>query len=945
MSIESQCIHMDEKVPFLSLCGVFEEMASSKGVKQRIETLERMWKGLRGADFFPFMRLLLPHLDTVRSTYGIKVNKMAKYYIEILGLEPTSTDAVRLTKWKDPTKTTIDVTHFSDVVFTILQGRGHNVMGPGISVKDLNSRLDELAASENSEKRRKVLLNLLRVTSPSEQKWILRVLLKDMRLHMQHTSIFGAFHPNALETFNATNSLQVVCQKCTDLTVLEPSEGAKISLMQPFKPMLAGHVDPPKLSLLLQQSKVVVEAKFDGERIMIHKNGDNIQYWTRNAKDYTAVYGPKFNPIVLQSVRSPSVILDGEMLVWDGIRNQFKDFGSNRTHGNAASDQKTDGGGGVPAANEWFCYCCFDIVLCHGELIANLPLDQRKARLDSVIVESPHHLEKVVAKPVTTIGAVLTALDTAIERKYEGIMLKVVDSSYVPGERKLKWLKLKADHIHGLADSLDLLVLGGYYGTKYAQRHLSHFLLGVHVDTAGGSPLDDGAMFHTMMKVGTGYSDSELKNLLTRVGDKWRPWDKERGVPSHFDGWKPSADDVPDVWIDPRDSIVLEVIGYSFTETLKFRTGFTLRFPRCLRVRYDKGVPDAMTLSQARSFYGMNINTTKAIHFESEFMTHRKAKKTKASGRIQAVALPKRFYASLNTRPIIASEVPMESTIFEGYEVCVLQADYKAPRDVLERIVIAHGGNIVANPTPHTAIVIAAHAKSPKVVNWIEAARRGASRLEAMDIVHFSWMHDSVSAGKVLPYAPRYMLYTSPRLKALFDVSMDAYMDSYFDPTTVDGLRASLDVAIAEVRSEEKKRPRDEEQEEMDSSLTQQIHSLKQSIGYYAVLGDTEGVQEIFANTVVYVARGPVWDPLGDSCMQDAEIQLCLHGACVVPRPDGHAVTHIIVNPKVPDTLQKSKEWGSHFVMRVGPRWVLDSVAKGIRLDPRPYTVQTDINE
>eukprot|EP00760_Papus_ankaliazontas_P034983 PhM_4_TR7572/c1_g1_i1/m.7768/K10777/LIG4, DNL4; DNA ligase 4 len=985
-------VGVDHRVSFRALCHLLEDVCRSRGTKQRVELIESLWQTIRGNDFYPFMRLLLPHLDTQRSTYGLKISKLAKIYIEILGLSPSSTDATRLMRWKDPTKSTVDVTHFSDVVFTILVNRAHGTASQNaLTVADINQRLDELAGATSGERRKTILLNLLRCTSAVEQKWLIRVLLKDMRMHVQHTTLLGAFHPNALDTFNATNSLQAVCQKCANVNSLVSAEAAvavkthaaEVSLMQPFRPMLAGHVDPSKLQVLLKESRLSVEGKYDGERIMIHKNGMEVQYWTRNGKNYTDVYGPKFNPVVLKSVKASSAILDGEMLVWDAAKGQFKEFGSNRTHALAA--ERTEVGAtaiygtidsgpqttstSTAAQKEWFCYCAFDLLLVEGENIARMTLDHRRERLKIVISQHTHQMEIVQSSPVSTVQDVLRALDGAMERRLEGIIIKANESVYVPGERKLKWLKLKPDHITGLADSLDLVVLGAYFGTKYGQRHLSHFLLGVIVDKAsegsnvsktnsgdGVPQIGPDTKYHTLTKVGTGYSDAELRDLLTRIGDKWRTWDRTRPLP-HLDGWKPAADDVPDVWIDPRQSVVLEVIGYSFTETVKFRTGFTLRFPRCTRIRYDKNIEDAMTLSQARNLYTMSINTKKTVNYEAEFLnSHRKGKKAAKTALIskEGFALPKRSYASLSVQEVIPTNTPKVSDIFDGHDVCILQNEVTRPRDDIERLIVAHGGRVVANPCKTMSILLASSAKSAKVSNWIDAAHKGLlSGYATTDVVSLSWLDDTIAAGELLPLAPRYMLYTSPRMTELFAISIDKYMDSYFDAATVDSVRASLEIAKQEMslqdgvpsdRPRPKKRPSEVNAtsalEDLEG-LTLEIHHLKSGMGYSSSVPIADHGTEMFTNTIMYFASSLLHDPSGE--LNGVMCTALLRGATIIRDPHAHAVTHIVINPFVPEAVEAWARTKAHaassLVYVVGPRWITDCVAQGRRLDATPYVV------
>ena len=56
----------------------------------------------------------------------------------------------------------------------------------------------------------------------------------------------------------------------------------------------------------------------------------------------------------------------------------------------------------------------------------------------------------------------------------------------MPKERAINWLKLKGDYVDGLTDTLDLIILGGYFGNlSYRVGHgdwtdrITTFLMGV----------------------------------------------------------------------------------------------------------------------------------------------------------------------------------------------------------------------------------------------------------------------------------------------------------------------------------------------------------------------------------------------------------------------------------------------------------------------------------
>ena len=61
--------------------------------------------------------------------------------------------------------------------------------------------------------------------------------------------------------------------------------------------------------------------------------------------------------------------------------------------------------------------------------------------------------------------AVIDALNDAIDRHEEGIVLKDPESVYKPGVRsKGGWLKIKPEYTNELMDQCDMIILGGYYG-------------------------------------------------------------------------------------------------------------------------------------------------------------------------------------------------------------------------------------------------------------------------------------------------------------------------------------------------------------------------------------------------------------------------------------------------------------------------------------------------
>jgi len=87
----------------------------------------------------------------------------------------------------------------------------------------------------------------------------------------------------------------------------------------------------------LRGKEVVVECKFDGDRIQVHKNGNDIHFFSRTFIDHSE-FKEAIADTLCQNILPEKCILDGEMLVWDRLTNRFAEFGSNRGIAKEAKD-------------------------------------------------------------------------------------------------------------------------------------------------------------------------------------------------------------------------------------------------------------------------------------------------------------------------------------------------------------------------------------------------------------------------------------------------------------------------------------------------------------------------------------------------------------------------------------------------------------------------------
>ncbi len=198
-------------------------------------------------------------------------------------------------------------------------------------------------------------------------------------------------------------------------------------------------------------------------------------------------------------------------------------------------------------------------------------------------------------------------------------------SVYKPNVRSGSgWYKVKPDYMIGMNDDLDLLIVGGYYGTGRRTGLLSHFLLGVaFVDKKPSTEpkIDDDMeeivepkIFYSFCKVGSGYTMKELSDFNRKLINKWNLYDK-KDPPKHL----AVTYEKPDVWIKPEDSLIVQVKAVEIAASDKYKTGCSLRFPRLEKFRDDKQWYECMTFDELNELRSV-IFSLKISHLLSIFI-------------------------------------------------------------------------------------------------------------------------------------------------------------------------------------------------------------------------------------------------------------------------------------------------------------------------------------
>ncbi|OWZ22048.1 DNA ligase [Phytophthora megakarya] len=898
------------ELSFTALCSVLKAVEATRKNDSKLDLLfsTNLRSQVGGGDLYPLIRLVLPQLDRER-TYMLKEKKIAKIYIDVLGLAPISKDAQKLEHFNDPKVVdSKSVGDFAAVLFdVVLYQSARTKSKQQHTLQDVNGLLDQLVQANSNVARKKVFMTLATEYSADEQKWIIRVVLKDLKIGLRHERVLKFIHPDAMEMYNHTNDLHKVCKELRNSAVryvpqLEP--------FQVFTPMLAKRVNFGECISAINADAFVMEPKLDGERITCHVHGKEVQFISRNGINYTENYAPSIKPHVLSQLE-PGVdcILDGEMMVWDNTEYRLREFGLLKNTANAVRKGE--------ATNRWLCYVVWDVVylsggskaeqLIHevfkgpGEISAvmGLPLHARRKLLLRILKPLDHRIIIIEQKIVNDKSAkerherVMAEVDEQVSNGGEGVIMKDLNAHYMCGEssrKTKKWLKLKPDYA-GMTTDLDAIIVGGFYGTgRRRSGNVSVFLLGVlahSLDENGAAEaMKPGApcpVVYTFAKVGTGYNLEELEHMRLELEPHWQAWDDDN-VPPHLNGWKPQKSDLrPDVWIDPRHSKILEVYGFELSFTTLYQTGLTIRFPRCKAIRNDKEWYQCIDLQDLNAARG-SLSTKRA----SEVALGQKsaAKRTKKRQTISA-RRPNGVIKDYSRADLEGIE--QERNLFEGKEFCVLPGKYEFPqttilslipggiieknakqlsKQTIEKLLHSFGGTIVQNPIAGTThYVVAAGDAGFKVVNL--------KKQGLFNIVHIRWVFNCVAASRLVSLKAGNFIFATDSQRELLAKEYDRYGDHYTEHITPDDLhRILLELP-----------------EDGPKGLPWQIQMQVLDMEEAEAL-DSEFT--FLCHCVVYFQDCSEDDPLYVGHVKLLEQQLMLYGGVVVREIDS-TVTHIVV--------------------------------------------------
>ena len=768
-----------------------------------IERFISRWRQEVGNDIYPAFRLIIPDKDRERPMYGLKESTIAKYLIDVMKVDKQSEDGYNVMNWKQPGLTNASkmAGDFAGRCYEVIKKRPMLIQPGNMSIGKVNDILDRLAAAQGKEGQTPIFAEFYDKMNADELMWLIRIILRQMKVGATEKTFFNIWHPDADSLFNVSSSLRRVCWELYDPNIRLEGADRGVSLMQCFQPQLAQfqmhsiQKMVEKMTPTEDDATFWIEEKLDGERMQLHMRADNeipggkrFGFWSRKAKDYTKLYGNGFldrNSALTRHLQNAfhdgvqNIILDGEMITWDPEQDAMVQFGTLKT---AVNIQAAN-----PFSQGWRpFYKVFDILYLNDRLLTNYTLRDRRRALQGAVMEVPRRLEIHSFTETEKVADVEPLLRKVVAEASEGLVLKNPRSEYRLNERNDNWMKVKPEYMTEFGENLDCCIIAGYYGTGNRGGKLSSFLCGLRVDenqvSQGANPMK----FFSFFKVGGGFTATDYANIRHKTDGRWKKWDRKRPPTEYIAlGGNHLQFECPDEWILPSESVVVEVKAASVSATDQFKMGFTLRFPRFTKIRGDRDWATALSISGFMALKGKAEQEKKDNQFRVDDSRRKRLRVTRKK--------PITVAGSEIVLSVAFAGRPTE--IFKGMSVHVMtgsQKPGKKSKAELESLVKAYGGSVCQNDSRPGTICVGEN----RTVHVASAIKRGN-----VDIIRPSWLFDNIKQSEMdrnrptltLPFEPKHMLFTRQESQRLIRENADRHQDSYARDASVEELKEILD--------------------------------------------------------------------------------------------------------------------------------------------------------
>ena len=442
-----------------------------------------------------------------------------------------------------------------------------------LSVKKVFDNIRKLADLEGEgtvNKKIQLVSELLSNATIIEAKFIVKTILKELRFGVKEgvirDSISKAFDIDVEkieEAFNLTGDYGEIAELAKEGNM----DGINIKVGKPLKLMLATLVRDVEDGFKSVGKPLEAEFKLDGFRVSAHKDKNNqVKLFTRRMEDVTKQF-PDIISVIKDNIEAKEFILDCEVVGIDKNNGKYLPFQniSQRIRRKYEIEK---------IAKEFPVEVnVFDIIYYDGKNLMQTPLIERRDILEKITKEKKYNLvltKKIISDNEKEINHFFKE---SLILGNEGLMLKNINSFYVPGRYVNGWCKLK-----NVLEPLDLTITRGFFGEGKRAGWLTSFTVACKF----------GDKFLNIGDVSTGLKEKKGEDVTYEQMTKiLKPLIiEEKGK---------------EVIVKPK--IVIEVGYEEIQKSQTSNSGFSLRFPRFLKLREDKPLSEINTLNDIERIY------------------------------------------------------------------------------------------------------------------------------------------------------------------------------------------------------------------------------------------------------------------------------------------------------------------------------------------------------
>lgn len=347
----------------------------------------------------------------------------------------------------------------------------------------------------------------------------------------------------------------------------------KLKLMpgKPIKVMLYLKAKNIKDALDNVGSPAIIEPKFDGFRLQIHKLNDKVFLFTRRLENVTNQF-PDVVEYVKKYVKSDDFILDAEVVGLDKNNGKILPFQNmskriKRKHDIKKLIKE------IPVK-----VVVFDIMEANGDSLLNVSLEERRKKIKAIVKHKKNVFEIVDQLVSGNEEKINKFYQKALAEGHEGVMMKNVNGLYKPGSRVGFGMKIKP-----IMEPLDLVIVAAEWGEGKRSKWFASFTLACK----------KGDKFLEIGKVGTGFKEKgdegvSFENMTKKL--------------------KPLVIEEKGRFVKVKPRVILEVNYEEIQKSISYSSGYALRFPRVIRERTDeKDVTEINSLKEVEEFYNQQL--------------------------------------------------------------------------------------------------------------------------------------------------------------------------------------------------------------------------------------------------------------------------------------------------------------------------------------------------